>query len=439
MKTKAIAVFDIGKTNRKFVVFDSRGELLHVVTALNPPSGDPGYLDDLHRWMDATLDEALHFPQFQLEGLNFTTHGAAMVLADAHFAPLAPLTDYLAPYLEPLRSAFAERYNANATLELSARCPIEGHLNAGLQLYHLVHECPGLMPHARHALHLPQYLSARYTGTAAGDFTSTGCHTLLWNFDARAPQAWLGSEGLLHLLPEPAPPSHSSKVQRRGKQIMIGKGMHDSSAALLAYQYEPPYTFIATGTWWVVMHPLNQKHFEPTDLHNGLMCYLDPYGQPVTSWRMPGGRIHDVALKALASVFNLPQQAAEQVTYTALMPGRAVALPQNETDFSAWCLQHAFHSFDEAYAALITSLVAQLAAGIRLAEGGNEARRLYVEGGITANISWMNALSAAFPHKAVMAVEHSHAPARGAVMAMGSGPVVTMSKQSNKRIASGHD
>ncbi|NJN34987.1 MAG: hypothetical protein HC817_12755 [Saprospiraceae bacterium] len=45
-------------------------------------------------------------------------------------------------------------------------------------------------------MHLPHYFSYLLTGEKASEYTSIGCHTMLWDFEKRA--ITIGSSGILN-------------------------------------------------------------------------------------------------------------------------------------------------------------------------------------------------------------------------------------------------
>ncbi|MEL6557463.1 MAG: hypothetical protein AAFQ94_04720 [Bacteroidota bacterium] len=81
---KAIAIFDIGKTNKKFFLFNYSFEILkqesirfdETTDADGFPSED---LKKLVHWVRTTFDKYNQSDRYQITHLNFSTYGASLV------------------------------------------------------------------------------------------------------------------------------------------------------------------------------------------------------------------------------------------------------------------------------------------------------------------------------------------------------------------------
>ncbi|HSJ68552.1 MAG TPA: hypothetical protein VK921_12790, partial [Anditalea sp.] len=98
-RVSVTAIFDIGKTNKKFFLFDEEFnevyKVYHRLDYVQDEDGDPcESLDELTRWIKKTLDEALALPKFLIQKLNFTTYGASLVHVNKDGEPVAPLYNY---------------------------------------------------------------------------------------------------------------------------------------------------------------------------------------------------------------------------------------------------------------------------------------------------------------------------------------------------------
>ena len=58
-------------------------------------------------------------------------------------------------------------------------------LNSGKQLYWLKYKRPEIFKKIKKTLHLPQYLSYVFTGEMYSEYTSIGCHTVLWDYQKK--------------------------------------------------------------------------------------------------------------------------------------------------------------------------------------------------------------------------------------------------------------
>ena len=176
------AVFDIGKTNKKFFLFDEQlKEVFNTYTRFEPIPDEDGFDSEailpLRTWMIQTFLDALNSTEFEIKKLNFSGHGASFVHTDAQGEPVTPLYDYLKPYPEELLEKFYKENGGKMAFCQQTSSPPLAMLNSGLQIYFLKHAKPEYFKNVRHCLHLPQYLSSIFTGQMVSDYTSIGCHT----------------------------------------------------------------------------------------------------------------------------------------------------------------------------------------------------------------------------------------------------------------------
>ncbi len=100
--TPVIAIFDIGKTNKKLFLFNeqyqSEFERNTRFTETTDEDGDPcEHLESLRLFILDSLREVAAMKQFDLKAVNFTAYGASFVYIDASGEPLTPLYNYLKP------------------------------------------------------------------------------------------------------------------------------------------------------------------------------------------------------------------------------------------------------------------------------------------------------------------------------------------------------
>ena len=283
----AIAIFDIGKTNKKLFLFDERYQIVweksEQFVEISDEDGD--LCEDLNRlitWVKASLAEVLALPEFDVQAVNFSTYGASLVNIDRAGQPIGPLVNYLKAYPTSLLQRFFEDYGPETDLTRQTASPLLGSLNSGLQVYRLKHEKPALFAQLAFSLHLPQFVSYLINNWPVSDLTSIGCHTMLWDFDRQAYHKWVENEQLLTRL-APIVPSDSAYLTAIGnKSVPVGVGLHDSSAALIPYlaSFTEPFVLISTGTWCVSMNPFNNSPLTPEELQYDCLNYIHYKGQP---------------------------------------------------------------------------------------------------------------------------------------------------------------
>jgi L-fuculokinase len=147
MRIPVIAIFDIGKTNKKLFLFDEhyrvRDEMAKQLAEIPDPDGFPCEdIEALQEWMKHSLQSVLQQPHFELKAVNFSGYGASFVHLNGQGIPVSPLYNYLKPYPKALRDKFYTTYGGEENFCLTTASPALGHLNSGMQLYWLKHEHP---------------------------------------------------------------------------------------------------------------------------------------------------------------------------------------------------------------------------------------------------------------------------------------------------------
>ena len=95
-------VFDIGKTNKKAFLFDTKyQEVKKVYTRFAEEQDADGFpCDDLtaiQDWIQETLHSVFTKAKYDIQAVNFSTYGASFVHLDHKGNPLTPLYNYLKP------------------------------------------------------------------------------------------------------------------------------------------------------------------------------------------------------------------------------------------------------------------------------------------------------------------------------------------------------
>ena len=235
-RVKVIAVFDIGKTNKKFFLWN---ELYQIVFErqqnFNEIPDEDGFLGDdlpaVRSWMLQTFAEINALPEYQICALNFSGYGATVVFVDEKGHAVSPLYNYLKAFPEGLFPY--SNYGGDDEFARATASPILGNLNSGLQAFRVSQVGADVWSKTRWVMHWPNFLSSIFTGNFASEITSIGCHTALWDFDKKTYHDWVTDFGLRKKLPEIAP-SNTSYLNEE-TNIPVGLGLHDSSSALVPY------------------------------------------------------------------------------------------------------------------------------------------------------------------------------------------------------------
>jgi sugar (pentulose or hexulose) kinase len=417
----AILVFDIGKTNKKILVFDTSYLILfeesqHLEQTIDD-DGDP--CEDIQRltqWLKDSFERILAAPNWYIKAVNVSAYGASLVHLGKNGQPVAPLYNYLKPLRPDIAKAFHE---ASPALFTQTASPDLGNLNSGVLLYMIKKAKPELFGNISLSMHLPQYASYVLTGKRYSDLTSLGCHTAMWDFRLSDYHRWVDAEGLRPLL---APLQRSDAVTelKRGRRIIYsGIGLHDSSAALIPYLLgsPDPFCLLSTGTWCISLNPFNENPLTNAELAQDCLCYLSFTGRPVKASRLFSGHFHDQQVAEIAKAFGVPDDFFKQLDPVKLLAGktgipkRDIAMPFELFDPSA------FPDAKTAYLYLMEELVARQSSSTKLVLSDN-VKKIYVDGGFGMNTLFMMLLSKAFPSHEVSAASVAQASALGAALAI---------------------
>jgi sugar (pentulose or hexulose) kinase len=191
----------LGRTNKKSLLFDKHYQIIKEeevnLPEVNDDDGHPGEdIAALVYWLHNTWRTIEKDKNYNVCAVNFTTYGASMVHLDENFQVVTPLYNYLKPFPKNLEDQFYNNYGEKNNIAVQTSSPPLGMLNSGLQLYWLKYQKPDFYKKIKYSLHLPQYISFLFTGKLVSDYTSIGCHTMLWDFDKNDYHDWVYNEGL---------------------------------------------------------------------------------------------------------------------------------------------------------------------------------------------------------------------------------------------------
>jgi sugar (pentulose or hexulose) kinase len=417
VRTPVIAVFDIGKTNKKVflwdtafeIVFEKQQSFAETVDEDGFPCED---LPALQQWIVATFTELCQMPEFELIGLNFSAYGASFVYVDRTGEPVAPLYNYLKPATVPFPYA---DFGGEAEFARKTASPILGNLNSGLQVY--ATRLKPFWPEVFKAFHFPNYLASLFTGKFLSEITSIGCHTALWDFDKGQYHPWVST-----IEDKLAPISVESFIAIDG--IHYGLGLHDSSAALVPYlrSVSEEFVLLSTGTWCIAMHPFNESPLTADELANDVLCYLQPNGKPVKASRLFGGHFHEEQVARMEAHFGGSfkdcrfSDSVFELKPSASSVFECAFASRNLTDFT---------DLASAYDQFMVDLVGQQIFSLNLLLKEAPVKQLLVDGGFSKNEWYMRLLARAFPELEVYAAEVAQASALGAALMVYAGDTPT--------------
>jgi len=426
-KKPAIAIIDVGKTNKKIFLFDQDYNIVCERSArfleITDEDGDPcENLEALRLSVFDSLRWLFTKPDFDVKAINFSAYGASFVNIDEDGNAVTPLYNYLKPYPEELKKRFYNDYGGEEAFSMTTASPVLGSLNSGMQLYRLVHEKPEVFKKIKFSLHLPQYLSYLISGKPCSDITSIGCHTNLWDFQKNGYHQWVYKEGIHEKLAPICSYDQTTKAVFPGSNYLVGTGLHDSSAALIPYlvNFQEPFILLSTGTWCISLNPFNNTALTIDELKQDCLCYLHYQGQPVKASRLFSGPEYEEGVDRIAQHFNhdpIRYRTIEFNPETTSVLTTNNQLQKGSQSFSQRDLS-LFVSGEEAYHQLLLDIIKQQVQSTNLVLNGSPVKRLFVDGGFGRNSVYMNLLAMAFPQLEVYAASMAQATALGAALAI---------------------
>ena len=430
-KTPSIAIYDVGKTNKKLILFDEQYSAVYEESIQLPETKDEdGFSCEdvvaLTSWIKNSFSQIQADPRFDIRAVNFSGYGASLVYLDDEKKVIPPLYNYLKPYDPALQKKFYQTYGGESQFSKITASPVLGNLNSGMQLYRVKYERPELFKQIKYALHLPQYLGFILNSALRSDITSIGCHTNLWNFQQNKYHDWVTKEGVIEKL---APVEKcNAVVGGNNNNILAGIGLHDSSSALIPYltSFHDPFILLSTGTWCISLNPFNHSLLSDYELHEDCLCYLSYEGQAVKASRIFAGYEHEQQVKLLAEKFKKPPNYFTTIEVdTELLKKQKQAIKNlqlmnegSEPARSAFGKRKLedYKNYEEAYHQLIVDIVAQQVRSTNLVLRGTGVKRIFVDGGFSKNPIYMYLMAEAFPTIEVYAASVAQASALGAAL-----------------------
>jgi len=414
-----VAVFDLGKTNMKVVIFDRDGAVLAERSAPNAPlAADARWpylkLDTERAWsflIGGLKELGLRHP---IEAISTATHGCAGVLMGPDGVALPPL-DY-----EFDGFAAVDDYDEARPPYEETRSPrLPRGLNLGRHIFYFERYFPTQFKQSTAFLTYPQYFAWRLSGVMTSEATSLGAHTDLWRPTEGRLSSMVDRLGWRRLFP----PMRNAwdtlgtlkpevaAATGLARNVRVVCGAHDSNASLVPHlvSRRDPFTVISTGTWVIIMAVGGKGRLDP---NADMLANVDVRGEPVPTARFMGGREFSV----LAG--EAPADASEADVAGAVAAG-ALALPAFSDQGGPFAgrsgrIEGEAPAGPKARAALATLYTALMTAHLiqRLEAPGD----LIVEGGLTRSPAFAAVLARLMPGRRVVVAPMSAGAAAGAAM-----------------------
>jgi len=404
---KVIAIIDIGKTNKKILLFDESFEVVYQnSTRFDEVSDEDNYpcddIESIENWIQNEIKRIQEEGKYVIKAINFSTHGASLIYLDEHGERITPLYNYLKPLDLEAYNELYDVYGGKEEFSRKTASPAYGMLNTGLQILKLQKEKPAFWNKVATILHYPQYLSYLFTKKITVDFTSVGAHTATWDFDKMEYHQWVTDYKLN--LPTPQNGKEAVKVNLNGQEVAVGTGLHDSSSSiipLLEKEKNNDFILLSTGTWIIAMNPFSKETLTKHQLQNNCLCFMTPQKQQIKSSMQFLGKIHEVYITALSNHFkvdvnkHLHLHLNKKLCQELIYENSRVFLSEGiDEDFNAHPnLLANYASYETAYYQLIFEISKKVIHGIKLISDENSAiKDVYISGGFNKNLIFITFL-----------------------------------------------
>jgi sugar (pentulose or hexulose) kinase len=430
MKQDVIAIFDIGKTNKKILLFDKQLKLVYQnERKIDEILDEDGFsCDDLplvEEWILEEIQQLSMSKDYILKAVNFATYGATLIYLDKDGKRLTPAYNYLKPMPENVLAGFYQKYGGIEEFSRKTASPALGMLNSGLQILWLKKHKPEIFAHVSNIVHLPQYFYFLLSKKITSELTSIGCHTAMWDFDNNCYHAWLAEEKIE--LPLPVINDESTELTINDQKFQVGIGIHDSSSSLVPYLKgsSEPFILISTGTWCIFMNPFNDEPLTAEQLGKDSLCYISTRQKQVKSSRLFMGHIHDVNSRRIADHYGIKSDYYKSVeanevfinnnlsSHVFFKNGISADYIDSSVDLSV------FSSPEEAYHQLVIDITSLAMDSLQLVIPENDGTKsVYVTGGFARNVIFVRLMAALLPHKKIFTSEVDNATAFGAAITL---------------------
>ncbi len=394
MNRQLTLIFDIGKTNKKYFLFGKDASIIESASfVFKETTDEDGFLcDDIHHithWCLEVYRRLIEKYNNQIKWLNFSTYGASFVHLDNNGEVVPPIYNYLKPIPGEDIEDIYHSYGGKTEFCRATGSPPLLMLNSGMQLLWLKNQKPEKYKKIKVSLHFPNYLSYLFTSEILSEYTSIGCHTALWNFDLHRYHQWVYDQNIDHLL---APIVRGDLTIRNKDGIMVGTGLHDSSAALIPYLHlmDEEFLLLSTGTWSITLNPFNDIPLTEDQLAADCLTFLKIDGRPVVASRLFLGNEFAYQLKKLNKHFEKDENYFKNIKFDEILfqqcqirdyPGFDL-FQERRDDFSS----DLYSTFEEAYHQLVYELVQYQIRAISLTlPDSHSIKSIIIDGGFAQN------------------------------------------------------
>ncbi|MHB9293533.1 carbohydrate kinase [Hollandina sp. SP2] len=451
----AIAVIDIGMTNKKVAVYDDTLTPVDAQYWNFPPLLRDGLeTHDLAAMEDWFTEQVAQYARrYPIKGIALSTHGATFVGVGKEGTPSMPCIYYTHEPGDRFHERFYARFGSPQALQEETGTPaFKALINTGKGIMFAQEHYPEGFNQTVKLLFYPQYWGYRFSGKTGAEGTYMGCHSYLWDQRQGCFSSVAQGLGVRTLMPNrlraswevlgTLSPVFARKTGLKEK-VILTLGIHDSNASLLphiAKHGERGFVLNSTGTWCVIMNPVQSYGFAPEELGKVVFFNISAFGTPVKTAIFLGGQEFETWSRLLMDIHERQDLPPFEVSpYRSLLTEKtAFLMPEltpgsgqfpgskprviedgREYPFTAIAqgnhIPRIFKRYEQGIALLGISLVMQTLTALERT-GLIPGTRIFIEGGFRKDKAYHTLLAAALPNNPVFLTDIAEASALGAAM-----------------------
>ena len=445
----AIAVIDIGMTNKKVAIYDDSLRQLDARYLVFDPLVINGIeCHDLEAMEEWFTEEIKTFAEkYPVKVISVCTHGATFVCMGKDGKNAIPCVYYTHEPGDDFHRNFYETFGRKEELQSTTGTPaFKALINPAKGIFFAQKQFSDDFKNVTSVLPYPQYWGFRLTGKAGVESTYMGNHTYLWDHSESRLSSVAQKLGIANLIPDKLYKSwdvlgniSDDFAAKTGlsKDTIVTMGIHDSNSALLphfAKKGERGFILNSTGTWCVIMNPVEKYGFAPDELGKVVFFNISAFGTPIKTaiflgglefetWSdlfinqheqsdIPGWN-EDIYRRVLKEkkLFLLP----ELTKGTGQFPESKARISDNGKSYYINSKEKSSADFETSFALLRISLVMETLTALERT-GIKSGYDIYIEGGFRKDESYSRLLSSYLRENKVFLTDINEASALGAAM-----------------------
>lgn len=303
MENYHIAVLDIGKTNKKILIYDGGLNIIDERFTRFPEIEQSGMLyddmDSIRSWILKTLSELNKI--YPIGVIATSAHGATYSFVNDKMENVVPQVAYNSDPGDEFHEDFYATCGDPIELQKSTATPNFNLLiNPAKGIYYTQKHFQDELKNAKHLLLYAQCFGAWLTGNVCADPTYVGNHSYLWDFEKNDWSLVADKLNIRNLLPKTFKnPWEAIGVIKEdialqtglSKDTIVTAGIHDSNASMLPYMIamDEPFLLNSTGTWCVIMNEKEEVNFQDDELGKVVFYNMNAFWKPIKTAIFLGG------------------------------------------------------------------------------------------------------------------------------------------------------